>query len=68
MKKLSELHEDTFLYNENSGRVLTAGILIDEIEAGQSFEGVHHTVRINRYKGADEIIFLEEVEIDVINQ
>lgn len=68
MKKLLELHEGTFLYNENSGRILTAGELVEDIESGKNFEGQHHTVRINRYKGADEIILLEEVEIDVINQ
>ena len=65
MRKLSELYEGTLLYSENSDRVATARMLIDEIESGQPFDEKYHTIRFSHLKGSDEITFLEEVEVDV---
>ena len=63
MRKLSELYDGVLLGNEDLTVVVTADMMREGIELGDTYEGTFYTLRIGGQKQGFTIV--EAIEIDV---
>lgn len=64
MKKLSELNDALLLFSDKNNKLVTVGMLHEDIENGVEAQGKYHTVKTKN----EGFTLVDEIEIDVVNQ